>query len=55
MQTKEFLLTYEKNGKTDFGWFESEDEMKSFYEENDGLKILDCLRIGFVEEINFLK
>ena len=49
MSEKDYLLTYEKDGKTDFIWFESEDEMNDFINEND-IKVLD--KIYIVQAVN---
>lgn len=46
MREKSYLLTYKLGNKTDFGWFDSEDEMDVFIEENEGLEILDALYIA---------
>lgn len=46
MREKSYLLTYKLDSKTDFEWFDSEDEMDIFIEENEGLEILDALYIA---------
>jgi hypothetical protein len=44
MAEKPYLLTYKKNDRTDFGWFESEEEMDEFLDEND-IEVIDKVYI----------
>ncbi|CAI6276527.1 hypothetical protein MKS87_11390 [Bacillus subtilis] len=55
MSDKEYLLTYKKNGTTDFDWFDTEEEMRNFYEENKNIEIIDSIRIWNVQEIDLSK
>ena len=54
---KRFVLFYIKEGKDDWGWFESEEEMRDFlsYYDSDELlvveaiEILNCREIGIAD------
>jgi hypothetical protein len=46
MREKSYLLTYKKGDKTDFDWFDTEEEMDDFIETNEGIEILDALYIA---------
>ncbi|MFC8152116.1 hypothetical protein ACFUP3_20870 [Bacillus paralicheniformis] len=55
MSDKEYLITYKKNGTLDFGWFDTEEEMRDFHEENKDIEIIDSVRILNAEEIDLSK
>ncbi|MFB6499738.1 hypothetical protein [Bacillus haynesii] len=55
MADKQYLLTYIKAGTTNFDWFDTEEEMRDFYRENEDIKVLDSVRVWNVQEIDLDK
>lgn len=52
----QILITYMKNGKEGWGWFDTEEDVSNFLrKQTEGFTILNAIRIKAYDEVNILK